>query len=362
LLHSIYLQVPYICQLLYNSIDFFHVDVKEDKHGVKIVGDMAEVHSIQTTQQPPKSLAEALTHLDPSLQQICGNVIFLGDNGAGILSSGRNPYTSIYGSSDASLKDGRATHAWDMSTGQSEHLEDPTMHIKECGPVDGIPSALSSLRGELTGITAVLTISRLLLEFHSCRRHVKINCDNKGAIQRCAKGRINSHWQHIDANVDLYLTQHEIRSSIPISLHWVKSHQDTEAWDTVSDLQSQGLTNDAIYNVWCDRAAAIAWEQVFPSNFDPVVTPAEKWALFTIHPSYHKIICDMNSGLYNMIAFHALSTYIMQKHSIPSSGLDKINTLALKTVLTGTKNTSAGLNGEIDPWMDPNVWSPMSSR
>lgn len=69
---------------------------------------------------------------------------------------------------------------------------------------------------------------------------------------------------------------------------------DKGAWGTVANLQTQELSNDAIYNVWCDRAAEIAWEQGFPSHYDPAVTPVEKWPLFSIHPTYHKLTGNMN--------------------------------------------------------------------
>ena len=71
------------------------------------------------------------------------------------------------------------------STGKIEYLEDPSMHIKGCGPVDGFPILLSSSRGEFYGITAASIISKLFLDFHSLHCITHIHCDNQGVINRC---------------------------------------------------------------------------------------------------------------------------------------------------------------------------------
>lgn len=61
---------------------------------------------------PPSSLPEAFLQLDPALQQICGNITFPSDNGQGILETIKSNHLPLYGSSNASLKEGRASHAW----------------------------------------------------------------------------------------------------------------------------------------------------------------------------------------------------------------------------------------------------------
>jgi hypothetical protein len=112
--------------------------------------------------------------------------------------------------------------------------------------------------------------------------------------------------------MDLYLTQRSKCQSIPLSLHWVKGHTNSGPWDTAYDLHQQKLSNNEIYNVWCDRAAGIAWEQGLTSHFDPAVSPAEKWALFSIHPCYHKVTGNLNTGLYDALGFDALVEYLFK--------------------------------------------------
>lgn len=207
------------------------------------------------------------------------------------------------------------------------------MHIKGCGPINVLPSLLTSCWGELNGITAASIISKVLLDFHSLCKLVHIHCDNQGVVKKCANGTFHSLRSHRATNMDLYLTQRSICHSISISLHLVKSHTDSRPWDTVYDLQQQKLSNDEIYNVWCDRAADIAWEQGLTSHFDPAVSPAEKWALFSIHPCYHKVTGNLNTGLYDALGFDALTEYISKRHALSSSAVDKVNLLALQTFL-----------------------------
>jgi len=37
-----------------------------------------------------------------------------------------------------------------------------------------------------------------------------------------------------------------------IKLEWVKGHADKAPWAMLTDLKSQKLSRDEIYNVWCD--------------------------------------------------------------------------------------------------------------
>jgi hypothetical protein len=277
--------------------------------GLYIVRDLPPILPIKPPFQKPQSIVEAFHQLYPALQHICGNLMFPADNGQGILATIHNDSLPLYESSDASLNTGRASHAWYVSTGKAEHLEVPMFHIKGGGPVDGLPKYLSSLRGELTGITAVAIISKLLFDYHLTRKPLHIKCDNQGAINRCAKGSFSSLGRQRDANIDLYLTQHAIHSSLPISYQWVKSHRDNGEWDSVVHLVEQQLSTYEIYNVWCDRASNIAWEQGFPSHSNPDITPTEKWALFSCRTTYHKLIGELNHCIYDSLGYQQLLSY-----------------------------------------------------
>jgi hypothetical protein len=184
---AVYTYVPYMCNVSCNSNDFYPVDVTLNKNGLQVVGDFP-LSPQSFPPASPNSLQEAFRLLDPALRQICSNVTFPSDEGRGIIDLIQTTRLPLYGSSDSSMKEGRASHAWYVSTGKVEHLEDPSMHIKGCGPVDGLPALLSSFRGELNGITAASVISKLLLDFHSLRQPVHIHCDNQGVIKNCTNG------------------------------------------------------------------------------------------------------------------------------------------------------------------------------
>jgi hypothetical protein len=71
---------------------------------------------------------------------------------------------TLFGASDASLKEGRATHAWILSSGDINYIDNPLMNILGAGPAHGIPHFLSSAREELQGITALTIKVRLFME------------------------------------------------------------------------------------------------------------------------------------------------------------------------------------------------------
>ncbi len=118
-----------------------------------------------------------------------------------------------------------------------------------------------------------------------------------------------------------------------MKLSWVCSHSDKKPWETFSELKRLNLSRDETYNVWCDRMAQKTWETGASSYFDPVVLPTEKWALFSIHPCYHKVTGNLNTGLYDALGFDALTEYISKRHALSSSAVDKVNLLALQTFL-----------------------------
>jgi hypothetical protein len=70
-------------------------------------------------------------------------------------------------------------------------------------------------------------------------------------------------------------------------------------------LFEQNLSRDEIFNVWCDRAAKEAWEFTNPI-FNQDVTPGEKWALFLVHPTRHKIIGNFSENIFESLGFEQL--------------------------------------------------------
>jgi hypothetical protein len=93
----------------------------------------------------------------------------------------------------------------------------------------------------------------------------------------------------------------------------VKGHQESSAWETIADLKKQQLTPDAIYNCWCNKMVKEALQSGVIALFDPLVTPAEKWAVYARYPTYHKITGHLNKGFYSSIGYSALMEYMAQK-------------------------------------------------
>jgi hypothetical protein len=118
--------------------------------------------------------------------------------------------------SDASLKHGRVTHAWIISSRGVDDITNPMLHISGSGPVHGLPQYLSSSRGELQGITAILLIAKLLMEYHSCNYKVQALCNNSGIISKCSRQTNNSLKRQRIANLDLFLTQSEVAKDLDL--------------------------------------------------------------------------------------------------------------------------------------------------
>lgn len=236
---------------------------------------------------PPTSLLHKFLSIHPSLQQIYGHVTFPKDNGNEIVCRMRQKNSIIFGCSNASLKENRASHARVISLGDIDDLSNPNLHICGHGPVHGYQPNLSSARSKLQGITVVTIILKLLFEFHSYTVKAQVVCGNQGVINKCKNGSLHRLRHHREANVDLYLTQRDLQSSLNLDLQWVKGHADKQPWESLHDLKSQQLSREETYNVWCDKAATKAWLQGDHSSSDPEVSVTEKWVFYSMYPSYH---------------------------------------------------------------------------
>ncbi len=129
------------------------MDVYSHKKGISIVGSFPSKRLSASNPLPP-SLEPLYKHsIHPSLKDICGQTVFPPDNGHALIQSIKQSNKQIFASSDASLKNGRSTHAWVISTGQTSNFSDPYMHIKGAGAVHGHKKYLSSCRGEFQGLS-----------------------------------------------------------------------------------------------------------------------------------------------------------------------------------------------------------------
>jgi len=57
---------------------------------------------------------------------------------------------------------------------------------------------------------------------------------------------------------------------------WVKGHSDKAPWESIKDLQEQGLNRDKIYNVWYNKLAKQYWVSNASANLEPDPTLVEK--------------------------------------------------------------------------------------
>jgi hypothetical protein len=133
----------------------------------------------------PTTLQEAYQSLPLALKQICGSVTFPADNGEKLLGTISSSNNTLSSASNASVKDGRAAHAWIISSANINDISNCNMHITGSGPVDGLPPFISSSRAELTGITAIAIITRNFLEFRFYTACIHTYCDNQGIIKKC---------------------------------------------------------------------------------------------------------------------------------------------------------------------------------
>jgi hypothetical protein len=93
------------------------------------------------------------------------------------------------------LKNGRAAHAWIISSGDVNDIENPSMNISG-GPVDDSYPNFSSSKGELMGIAALSIIGQLLLKLHSSTACFSVTCNNQGIINKCfliSFNKLNRH-------------------------------------------------------------------------------------------------------------------------------------------------------------------------
>jgi len=139
--------------------------------------------------------------------------------------------STLFDASDASFKEGRASHAWILPSGDVKDIADEDLHIYGHGSVNSYAMDMSSGRGELAGITAMSIMAQLFLNFLTSRAAVEAVCDKSMCI---------SIFQPTTKNMDLYITQQKILDSTQIKLTWVKGHFDKIPWKSLNDLKTLG--------------------------------------------------------------------------------------------------------------------------
>jgi hypothetical protein len=79
-----------------------------------------------------------------SIKRLCGEVQLPPDGGKALIQHLTSTAKPLLGVSDASLKDGQSGHAWILSTGDTDHLDNPLMKLSGQGAVDGYHTDMSS--------------------------------------------------------------------------------------------------------------------------------------------------------------------------------------------------------------------------
>ena len=238
-----------------------------------------------------------------------------------------------------SLKNGRGSHAWILTSGAIEDIEDPEMHIYGSSPVDDHTFHMSSGREKLTGITALSIASKILQTYYSTKTRVTAICDSQSVISKCSTIRFTNIRRHHEANIDWYLNYKQLTLSHPITLNWILGHANTSPRKSVADLSAQKLSRDEIFNIWCDHLALEEWQFGSTPIKDPDVSPAERWSLYSKHQTYRKITGDITDGIYSTMGYTNLAEYISKKHNLAYAWLDRTNTAAFKQFISGLKIT-----------------------
>jgi len=82
---------------------------------------------------------------------------------------------------------------------------------------------------------------------------------------------------------------------------------------------------DKIYDIWCDSyLVGTEWEKSVPMD-DPKVTAAERWVLYSIFPTFHKITGGLIEDIYSTLGYQVLFVHIANKHNIPKAAFDHFN-------------------------------------
>jgi hypothetical protein len=290
-------------------------------------------HGIKNT-EPIQNKYSFYRKLPKSLRRICGKISIPPDGGQKLIEYIKDRDGSLMGVSDASITDGEGTHAWILTTGEKEHIDDPYMKIEGCGPVDGDKQAMSSARGELQGQTALAIITETFLNDHDAgTTPVTFYTDNQGVQQCCNNPKIHRIGHHRKANMDLQM-EHSIRTkSLTVKHKWVKGHQDKDMeWDTIEELKDLDLDPAATLNIYCDRRASEAHKFSVSISLADVL-PAEKWALYSRAPEPHKITGKLTESILQALHTAEILEYIARKHGLTEDKMYHVDTSSLQTYL-----------------------------
>jgi len=99
------------------------------------------------------------------------------------------------------------------------------------------------------------------------------------------------------------------------------------------------------------------WHNGSTSLYDPEALPDKRWAIYSKHPTFHKIIGKLDISFYSTIGYSEMVDYLNAKHDLSSAKLDRVNSAALQTHLSSLplSRLSTCLDCKNDTWLDSNV-------
>lgn len=102
--------------------------------------------------------------------------------------------------------------------------------------------------------------------------------------------------------------------------------------------------------------ANIAWHSNNYSVFDPGVSPADFWAIFSSHPIHHKITGKFDLGLYSTLAYLRRPYELHKQQTRIESFQDTAYKYLRPTVISvQTKKISKGIHSEDDSQLDTHL-------
>jgi len=332
-----FLNIPYFLDIQHDDPNLIPIDAHFSKEGLTFCG-YASPPSINT-QTPiyPFTLENKFLCLSSSIRNICGSVTFPTDDGVQLINECKLNGNKLFRFSDASFRDGRATHAWVLSTGKVSDLTSDTLSIYGSGFVDGYVPHMSSTHGELHGVTALSIITDLFCQHAHLPGQLTAICDNQGIIQKCNSAITHSLRKQRDPNFDLLMTHYHFKQKTNMMSEWIRSHADKSPWETVDDLILQRLSRDEIFNVWVDRMVEHAWQHKSPDIPDPPPNPIERWAIYSRYPFSHKVTNHFQSEIYTTLSYESTAKYLESRLSLTPSKLIHITSTALRRYMESLK-------------------------
>jgi hypothetical protein len=170
---------------------FVPVDITHLKHHIKILCKSSINHHGTKSNDPICNKYSLYRTLPKSLRRVCGKISLPPDGGQKLMEYVKERECSLIGVSDASVIETNGTHAWILTTGEKDYINDPYMKLEGSGPIDGDKQAISSARGELQGQTALAIITEaLLMEHEATDIPVTFFTDNQGIKKCCGTQRL----------------------------------------------------------------------------------------------------------------------------------------------------------------------------